>query len=232
VLGRFSPPAAGGLATLAACAAAGLLGLLPGVAGGFDPVNALGWMALCAPAAGALCGARGLAQFPFSLSVPAVWVLVLTLVEARAERGFPTPSWAACALGGLFASGHAVGARMHAPFRSPLVAAGALFYLGLVLAGASQGFGLVAGGTELARTHPWVAARLLDASPLVLVFDCAGWDWTHAQPEVYAGAGVEWFQRRAYPGNLAGPAVLVVGCALALLARRPHARGLPDPRAR
>jgi hypothetical protein len=232
VFGRLSPPDAAGLATLAACAAAGALGLLPGVAGGLDPVTALGWMALCAPAAGALCGARGLALFPFSLSVPALWVLELTLVAARVERGFPTPLWAACALGGLFAFGHALGGRSPAPLRSPLVAAGALLSLGLFLAGAPQGFGLVAGGTELARLHPWLAARLLDASPLVLVFDCAGWDWTHAQPEVYAGAGVEWFQRRAYPGNLAGPAVLVVGCVLASLARRSHARGLPDPRVR
>lgn len=232
MFGRFSPPAALQLATLAACAAAGALGALPGVAGALDPVTVLGWMTLLAPAAGALCGARGLALFPFSFAVPVLWVLFLTLLQARAERGFPTLPWAACAVGGLFALGHAWGERSRTPLRSPLVAAGALLYLGLVLAGAGQGFGLVAGGTELARAYPWLAARLLDVSPLVLVFDCAGWDWTHAQPEVYSRAGVEWFQRRAYPGNLAGPAVLVVGCALAVLARRSHPPGSSERRAR
>jgi len=60
---------------------------------------------------------------------------------------------------------------------------------------------------------------LLELSPLVLIFDCAGWDWTHAQDEVYRHAGVEWFQRRSFAGNLAGPSVLVVGCLLALLVR-------------
>jgi hypothetical protein len=96
-----------------------------------------------------------------------------------------------------------------------------------LLAGAAVGFGLLAGGAEVARTHPRAAAWLLDLSPLVLVFDCAGWDWVHAQPEVYAAAGIEWFARRPHPGNLAGPAVLVVGCALAALPRAaPGARGL------
>lgn len=222
MLGRNSTPTAAELATLAACAAAGALGILPGAAGALDPVTALGWMALSAPAAGALCGARGLALFRGSFSVPALWVVLLALVGARAERGFPALPWAACALGGLFACGHALGTWARAPLRSPLVVPGALLFVALVLAGAAQGFGLLAGGTELAREHPGLAARLVDASPLVLVFDCAGWDWTHAQPEVYARAGVEWFQRRAYPGNLAGPAVLVVGCALDLLAPGPR----------
>jgi hypothetical protein len=201
-------------------AAAGALGALPGAGGALDPVTMLGWMALAAPAAGAACGARGLGA-P-ALLVPAAWALALALLSARHGRDLPAPLWAACAVGGLFALGHALGARS----RTPLATAGALLFLGLVLATAAPGFGLLAGGTELARTHPSLAARLLDVSPLVLVFDCAGWDWTHAQPEVYAAAGVEWFQRRAYPGNLAGPAVLVVGCALAILARVSGAR--PD----
>jgi hypothetical protein len=222
VFERFPPPERTQLATLVACAAAGALGLLPGAGGAGDPVTLLGWLTLAAPAAGALCGAGGLALFPFGLAVPGAWVMLLVLALASARVELATPVWAACVLGGLFAAGWALGRRSRAPLRS----AGALLLLGLVLTGAALGFGLLAGGAELARTHPGAAARLLDLSPLVLVFDCAGWDWTHAQPEVYARAGVEWFQRRPYRGNLAGPAVLVVGCALAWLARasRPSAR--------
>ena len=173
----------------------------------------LGWQALSAPAAGVACGASGLRAW--SLVVPGIWGLVLFLAGAG-EHGLATPHWALCALGGLFALGHALGARSRVRLRS----VGWALLLATFLAGAPQGFGLLAGGTELARSHPELAARLLDLSPLVFVFDCAGRDWIHAQPEVYSRAGVEWFQRGPYPGNLAGPAVLVVGCALACLAVR------------
>jgi hypothetical protein len=194
---------------LALAAAAGALGLLPGAAGALDGTTLLGWLALLAPAAGALC--RDVALFPFALVVPATWGCLVVL--ASSARAVPTPLWALAALTGLFALGLA-GARRS---RDDLRTAG-LFLLGTTaLGGLAVGFGLVAGGSELAKSHPALAARLLDLSPLVLVFDCAGLDWTHAQGEVYARAGVEWFQRRPYPGNLAGPAVLVVGCTLALL---------------
>jgi hypothetical protein len=90
---------------------------------------------------------------------------------------------------------------------------------------AALGLGLSAGPPELAREHPRLARALFEVSPLTLVFDCAGWDWAHAQPEVYARAGIEWFQRRPHPGSLAGPAVLVVGLGLSWItrARRPFA---------
>lgn len=217
VLGRFRPLDPGQLAVLAGCAAAGALGALPGANGALDHVAMLGWMTLFAPAAGALCGARGIAILPLAGFVPVSWTVLLAALPAGAARGFATLPWAACALVGLFALGLALGARS----RSALLTAGVLLFLGLVLASAAQGFGLLAGGAELARAHPRLAMRLLDASPPVLVFECAGWDWVHAQPEVYARGGAEWIQRRPYAGNLAGPAVLVVGCALAILARRP-----------
>jgi hypothetical protein len=217
VLGRFRRPDPGQLAVLAASAAAGALGALPGASGALDPVAVLGWMALFAPAAGALCGARGIALVPLGVLVPVLWTLFLAALQAGGARGFSALVWGACALAGLFALGLALGART----RSALLTAGALLLSGLLLASAAPGFGLLAGGSELARSHPRLAARLLDGSPVVLVFECAGWDWVHAQPEVYARGGAEWIQRRPYPGNLAGPAVLVVGCALAILARRP-----------
>ena len=203
---------------LGACAGAGALGWLPGAAGAGDPVTLLGWLALAAPAAGAACGASGVALLP-GLGVPAAWTLLLVLTNAASHSPLPAPLWAACVLGGVFAGGWALGRRSREPAR----AAGIALFLALLLAGAPLGFGLTAGGAELARAHPVAAGRLLDVSPLVLAFECAGRDWTHAQPEVYARAGVEWFQRRPWPGNLAGPAVLVVGCALAWLARAPRA---------
>jgi hypothetical protein len=199
-------------------ALAGGLGLLPSATGALDPVAACAWLALFAPAAGILAGAEAPRRVLVALLVPAAWALGLALVGAREPRALPTPHWAACALVGLFAAGWALGVRV----RAPLGAAGHALFLGLVLAGASSGFGLLAGGSELARAHPEAARRLLDLSPLVLVLESAGRDWTHAQPELYARSGVEWVQRRPYPGNLAGPAVLVVGCALAWLARAAH----------
>lgn len=224
MLERFPPPDRAQLALLVACAAAGGLGLLPGAGGALDPVALLGWLALLAPAAGALCALRGLALFPFALAVPAAWLCLLIAAVAGAERVLPTPSWAACSVSGLFALGVALGRLAGARART----AGLALFLGLVLSGAPLGLGLLAPGAELARADPALAARLLDLSPLVLVFDCAGWDWPHAHPGVYASAGVEWFQRRPYPGILAGPGVLVVGCCLAWLASFTWGRRGPE----
>lgn len=221
---RFPPPSARALGTLGASAGAGALGCLPGAAGAFDPVTLCGWLALSAPAAGALVGSSRAPFFPFGLCVPGSWVLLLVLVEARAGGGLPSPLWAACALAGLFGLGFALGRRLAAP----LAGAGLVAFATLWLASAPVGLGLVASGSELARSRPALAARLLDLSPLVLAFDCAGHDWTHAQPELYALAGVEWFQRRPYRGELAGPALLMVGCLLAALVRLPR-QALDEP---
>jgi hypothetical protein len=215
VLERFPAPGRDALAVLVLAAALGGLGLLPGVAGALDPVTALGWLALWAPVAGVLCGARGLRLFPFGLAVPGAWLLVLATLGASGPRALVTPLWAGAALGGLFALGLALG---RCAVGTALRTAGVVLLAGLALALLATGGGLLAGGAELARSHPRAAARLLDLSPLVLVFDCAGWDWTHAHPELYARAGVEWFQRHPWPADLAGPAALVVGCALAGLA--------------
>jgi len=192
--------------------ALGLLGLLPGAAGALEPRAFLGWLVLAAPALGAWLAGRGLPPLG-QLAVPVVWFAL-----GAAATGEFAPS-AACLVGGLFALGTALGRRSGAH------ASGAALAVTLVLAGAPLGFGWLAGGAELARAGaPELAAWLLDLSPLVLVFDCAGFDWTHAQPEVYAQAGVEWFPRRPWSGNLAGPAVLVVGCLFAFLVPGPRAR--------
>ncbi len=215
---RLTLPAAPELARLGAGVLGGALGLLGGAAGAGDAPTLLAWLALSAPALGALCAARGPALFPFGLMVPTAWAGLLLLANASGHgpaRELATPLWAACALGGLFALGWALGGRSAAPVHT----AGLLLLAALALSGAALGFGVLVGGAELAPRHPGAARWLVELSPLVLVQECAGRDWTHAQPEFYARSGVEWFQRRPYAGNLAGPVVLVVGCALAWLAR-------------
>lgn len=213
---RFPTPPAPALAVLCLAAGAGFLGLLPGRAGARDPVTVLGWLTLAAPALGTWCGSTRVAFFPFALAVPAAWGLALVLAQASTPRPLSGAHWALCALTGLFALGFAWGRRA----RAPLGGAGLVLLVTLALAAAPVGGGLVAGGAELARAgHPGMAAALVELSPLVWIFDCAGWDWTHAQGDVYRRAGVEWFQRRSFAGSLAGPSVLVVGCALALLVR-------------
>lgn len=215
VFERFPPPPPRALAQLAFSAGLGALGLLPGVAGAFDPLTALGWLTLVAPAAGVLGGASGAAWFPFGACVPWVWGLGLVLLQASGGRALVSPLWPVCALVGLHGLGFALGRRA----RAPLCAAGLTLLAMLALTGAAVGFGLLAGGTELARAHPGLAAGLLEASPLVWVFDCAGVDWPHAQPEVYARAGIEWFQRRPHAGSLVGPVLLLAGCGLAAFSR-------------
>jgi hypothetical protein len=215
VFRRFSTPDARALAVLAGAAGLGLLGCLPGAAGAGDPVTLLAWLALSSPALGAWVGSTRIGFFPFALAVPAAWGLAFVLAHASAPRPLPSAPWALCALAGLFGLGFAIGRRA----RAALGGAGAVLLATLALAGAPVGCGVLAGGAELARSRPRAAARLLDLSPLVLVLDCAGLDWTHAQDDVYRRAGVEWFTRRSFRGDLAGPAVLVVGCALALLVR-------------
>jgi len=203
------------LAELAGLSALGALGLVPGAGGALDSVAELAWLALLAPAAGAWCGARGIAPGR-AAAVPVTWGAALAAAQLG-PRALATPWWPLLAVAGAFGAGWALAARL-AP-GAPAAAAGATLLAGIALAGASLGFGLGRPEAELARAHPRLAAGLHELSPFTLVFDCAGWDWAHAQPDVYARSGVEWFPRKPYAGHLAGPAVLVVGCALVWLAR-------------
>jgi len=219
VFRRIPAPDARALAALACSALAGALGALPGSAGAGDPVALLAWLTFLAPGAGLLCAAHGARFLPFAVAVPGSWCLALVALQASAPRAPGSPLWAAAALFGLFGLGYALGRRTQHPARN----AGLLLLAVLGLSCASVGFGVLAPGAALARAHPEWARWLLDLSPLVLVFDGAGLDWPHAHPTVYAESGVEWFQRHPWPDQLAGPALLVVGCCLALAvpARRP-----------
>ena len=73
---------------------------------------------------------------------------------------------------------------------------------------------------------PRAAALLLDFSPATLLVESAGVDWMR-QPAVYGPAGADAIGpdlRLPWRGELAGPAVFLVGCALACAARYTVAR--------
>lgn len=194
---------------LAASAAAGALGLLPTASGAADPVALLAWLALLAPAAGYACGALGVRFLPYGLAVPGFWAGLVALADFGSARDLATPLWGLAAVAGGFGLGSFLGAWLG----RPAAGAGSLLLAALCAVGAPVQGGL-SRGESWGASHPRLARALVEASPLVLVLECAGLDWTHAQPDVYRLSGVEWFPRRPYRGPLAGPVVLVLGCVL------------------
>ena len=187
--------------------ALGALGTLPG-ARGPDPLAELAWIALIALPCGLACGALELKLWPFAASVPALWMKALALAGALSERALATPLWSALCWSGLFAAGWGLG-RWRA---SGPRAAAALACLSVVLAV------LPSAGSFAGR--PWppaVAARLLDLSPVSVCMEAAGVDWLR-HPAVYEPAGaldIDPGLRQPFRGKLAGPALLLLGCALA-----------------
>ncbi len=198
--------------TIVACSLLGGLGFLPGAAGSSDPLALLGWFVFCASAAGAMCGALRIPPFPYGIAVPATWTLFLVGADLASARDLPTPAWAACAVAGFFLVGSAVGSVLRA---DPWGVGGACLLATLALSGLALGAGFARAAPPWAKTHPRFARSLLDVSPLVFATECAGLDWVHAHPDAYVLSGVEWVKRRPWHGPLAGPALLVVGCALA-----------------
>ena len=198
------------------------LGLLPRAN---DPVAYLAWAVLSAPAVGALVGARGIGLL-HGASPAAGYTLGLIWSDVLGEADLPTPLWAALLVAGGYLAVMALGRLV--PGRGVAVA-GLVLLGGLVLSGASVQWGLGgAGAASWAGSHPGLARGLLELSPLVWAYDCAGLDWTRTQPEMYRLSGVEWFVRRPWRGSLAGPLSVVVGCALLFLSRRLPAL-LPPP---
>ena len=190
------------------------LGLLPRAD---DPVAYLAWAVLSAPAAGVLVGAHGMAAL-HGASPAAGYTLGLIWSDMLGEADLPTPLWAALFVAGLYLSGLALGRLV--PGRGVAVA-GLVLLGGLLLSGGSVQWGLGgAGAGSWAGSRPGLARVLLELSPLVGAYDCAGLDWTRAQPEMYRLSGVEWVVRRPWRGSLAGPLSIVVGCTLLLLSRR------------
>ncbi|MBK7644216.1 MAG: hypothetical protein IPJ19_14420 [Planctomycetes bacterium] len=185
----------------------GALGCLPG-AHGPDPLAELAWVAIVALPCGIGCGALGLRAWPFAASVPALWMIALALAGAASERTLGTPLWAALCWTGIFAAGWGLGRASGSGAR--LAAAGLCVATLLALLPSLGGF--------LGR--PWparAAARLLDLSPLSICMESAGVDWLR-HPAVYEPAGaldIDPGLRQPWRGKLAGPALLLLGCALA-----------------
>ncbi len=197
---------------------AGSLGAWPIGPAGPDPVAALAWLAILAPAAGLLAAARGLALFPWGWLVPALWVLPLAWAAARSPRPIPALAWAALCWTGLWAAGAGLGVVARARGWNPWSAAGLLLL-------ASGALALAPARGAIAST-PWpvpAARTLLDLAPTSLVIESAGIDWMR-HPAVYDPVQSDRFERRAWRGALAGPVLLLVGCLLAVLARRLLAR--------
>ncbi len=203
------------LALALSIAAIALPGMLTGSRGVADPCALLVWLALVAPAAGALAGGLRLAPWPHALAVPATWTVLLVWNDALAPRDLGSPAYAALALGGLFAAGYAAGRT--APVRARWTAASALLALAALLVIAPLG--------ALYLRAPWpapVAGILLDLSPATLLAECAGVDWLR-HPAIYDAAGAVDLDPRVrgpYRPELAGPLAFVVGCALVLVADR------------
>jgi len=184
---------------------------------GMDPIALLSFQALIAPAVG-FALARAGCSMGSGAATSVLWSLAV-LASAELAGGMPAPLWGSCVVIGLLYAGFGlgyvdgrgarafgVGARLCLLFTA-LVAA-------LPLSGALGG-----GGAPLAERHPGLAALLLDASPVGLALECAGVDWMHGDARVYRHGGVEWLGgpdvvRRPWRGMVAGPAVLLVGCAI------------------
>jgi hypothetical protein len=197
-----------------ATAAVGALGALPGSRAGPDPVALLAWLSLWAMPAGFACGAAGLSLWPLAPVVPAIWMGLIAFVDGASMRDLGTPTWSALAFSGLFAAGLGLG-RL-AP-RALWWGVGAL-----LLAGGFFAI-LPAGGGILDRPLPaHVNALLLDLSPTTLLAECAGLDWMR-HPAMYDAAGtvdIDPSMRTAWRGILAGPAVFLLGCCLAVAGDR------------
>lgn len=227
VFRRIPPPSGAALAGLIGAALIGGLGALPLGTGGGTPAAILAWLALWAPAAGAGIGRLGTGLLPFALAVPASW----SLLVARTGVALPTPLWGLVAVAGLFALGHALGRTLAPPSAGALGPAavrtgGVVLLAALVATGASIGFGVAAAPEG---PPPRWATAALDLSPVGLVAECAGIDWSRAQPAVYGRSGVEWVPRRPWRGILAAPTVLVVGCTLSWLAAAFRRTRRPEP---
>ncbi len=187
-----------------------LPGLLPSGAGPADPLALAAWLALVAPAVGALAGSAAVrrgARGAAGLLTPFVWLAVLALL-ARDGARLPDPGGAGLGIGGLFFLGAGLGA-LRPERAAPCAALLALLALLLALLP-------TAGGVLAEPWPPTWAARLLELSPLTFVLERGGLDWMR-HPWVYEPAGAASIGpdlRVAARGALAPGLCAVVGCAL------------------
>ncbi len=195
--------------TLLLLAVAGFAGVLaesdpgPGVRG-------LAWLALWALPAGCLAAGFGHGAWALPLGW-GCWVAFHGPGEGA--------HWAALVVVGLFAGGVGIGVAWP---RWRWGSATMALLAGALLAALPAWGGLAGDGPWSAAT----AARLLDLAPTTWVVECAGVDWMR-HPAVYAPAGADAIGpelRLPFRGAVAGPTLLVVGCALALAGLRRRRR--------
>jgi hypothetical protein len=190
---------------------------VPAVLAG-DPVHALAWLALAAPAAGALAAGGGIAAFGATLAIPGSWMMLLVFADLGSPVDLPRPLWAGLVLLGLTWIGWALGALVRGPSWR---AGGVLLLLSALFTGLPA-----LGGLARAPWPPALAARALDLSPVVFAEECAGVDWMrHAA--VYDPVGTHTIGpelRLPWRGRLAGTGLLLVGFLAAALVRRTRVR--------
>ncbi|MDZ4774541.1 MAG: hypothetical protein SGI72_15545 [Planctomycetota bacterium] len=175
-----------------------------------DPLAALAWVTLIAPAGGFACGARRIQIWPLAPIVPVTWMLVVAAVDAMSARDLPSLAWSALPVTGLFALGFALPSRSNT---SPWRGSASLFLVTVLLA-ALPLHGLILE----AAWPPRVAARVLDFAPTTLTAECAGVDWMR-HPPIYDGSAtvdIDPSLRTPYDPRLAGGLVFVVGSLAAV----------------
>lgn len=182
----------------------------PGSRGEPDPLAALAWVTLIAPALGFACGARRIPVWPLAPIVPVVWMLVVAATDAMSARDLPLLAWSALPVAGLFFAGFALPSRTN----DSSVRGSASVFLATVLLAALPLHGLI-----LRSSWPSeVSARLLDLAPTTLTIECAGVDWMR-HPPIYDGSAtvdIDPSLRTPYDPRLAGGVVFVVGSLAAL----------------
>ena len=190
----------------------GALGSLPAWFEGCDSFSLVLWIALVAPASGALLGGLGVDPLRFAAVAPALWAVALALLAAGEERAnLPAPVWGALAWTGLFFGGLGLG-RLG---RAPAAGAAACLLISALMVGL-PGRGGLSGA-------PWPgrAARvLLDCSPFVLLGECAGARDLAWHRSLYAAAGTDRFQRAPWDPPWTGSIVLALGLGWAMFADR------------
>jgi hypothetical protein len=195
----------------------GVLGMFDPQGGGLGAAGLLAWLGLLSVPAGIFAAWRDVRFWPYGLFVPAIWSFLMIFCGLSGGASLPAPLGGMAAVGGLYGLGFGVGSLIQ---KHALRAAAIALLSMLLLVGAAQGGGLAQPDAVLARHQPDLARLLVNASPLVFVYECAGVDWTHANPAVYAQSGVEWFPRSAYDGRRAGLGALLLGALFAFLADR------------
>jgi len=198
--------------------ALGALGLVPGSRGGADPLSALVWITLIAPAAGHVAGRTGVRVWPVAPVAPVAWLVTIAMADAVSRRDLPAMAWCAPPVVGLFALGFASGRWF--PNGSWRATAGVALVTALLAAAP------LAGSFLRRPPPPRVAAGLLDVSPVTLTAECAGVDWMR-HPPIYDAAStvdIDPSTRTPYEGRLAGLVVFVVGCVAASVRGRSPVR--------